>query len=111
MLRLEDNELLCRVGPGTPMGDFTRHYWIPALLSSELPDPDCPPKRTRLLGEDVIAFRDSADRVGLIGNHCPHRGAPLFFGRNEEDGIRCVYHGWKVDVTGAGLEMPNEPPE
>jgi phthalate 4,5-dioxygenase len=111
MLRAEDNEVLCRVGPGTPMGDLMRQYWIPALLSNELSEPDGPPRRIRLLGEDLIAFRDTTGKVGLIGNHCPHRGASLFFGRNEEEGIRCVYHGWKFDVTGACLDMPNEPPE
>src|SRR3954462_13902670 len=111
MLSKEDNELLTRVGPGTPMGRLMREYWIPALMSSELPEPDGPPMRVRLLGEDLIAFRDSQGRVGLLGNHCPHRGASLFFGRNEESGLRCVYHGWKFDVTGACIDMPNEPTE
>ena len=97
MLTSEDNELLCRVGPGTPMGDLMRQYWIPALLSSELPAPDCPPLRVRLLGENLIAFRATSGEVGLIQNACPHRGASLFFGRNEEEGLRCVYHGWKFD--------------
>ena len=98
MLSSEDNELLCRVGPGTPMGDLMRQYWIPALLSGELPAPDCPPVRVRLLGENLIAFRATSGEVGLIQNACPHRGASLFFGRNEEEGLRCVYHGWKFDV-------------
>jgi phenylpropionate dioxygenase-like ring-hydroxylating dioxygenase large terminal subunit len=111
MLSHEDNELLTRVGPGTPMGELMRQYWIPALMSSELPEPDGPPMRVRLLREDLIAFRDSQGRVGLLGNHCPHRGASLFFGRNEEDGLRCVYHGWKFDVAGACVDMPNEPAE
>ena len=111
MLTSEDNELLCRVGPGTPMGDLMRQYWIPALLSSELPEPDGPPVRVRLLGENLIAFRDTSGKVGLIQNHCPHRGASLFFGRNEEDGLRCVYHGWKFDATGACVDMPSEPAE
>src|SRR2546428_10432922 len=111
MLTAEDNQLLTRVGPGTPMGELMRQYWLPVLLSSELPAPDCPPVRVRLLSENLIAFRDSAGRPGLLGNHCPHRGASLFFGRNEEDGLRCVYHGWKFDVTGACVDMPNEPPE
>ena len=95
MLSKEDNELLCRVGPGTPTGDLLRQYWIPAVLSEELPEPDGRPVRVRLLGEDLVAFRDSDGQVGLLANNCPHRGASLFFGRNEEAGIRCVYHGWK----------------
>ncbi|MBM2812780.1 MAG: Phthalate 4,5-dioxygenase, partial [Chloroflexi bacterium] len=99
MLSKEDNELLCRVGPGTIVGDLMRQYWIPALLSSELPETDGPQLRLRLLGEDLIAFRATSGRVGLVGNHCPHRGASLFFGRNEEEGLRCVYHGWKFDLV------------
>ncbi|HZT06988.1 MAG TPA: Rieske 2Fe-2S domain-containing protein [Chloroflexota bacterium] len=111
MLSKEDNDTICRVGPGTPMGDVMRQYWVPALAASELPAPDCAPVRVKLLGEELIAFRDVAGRVGLLGNHCPHRGASLFFGRNEQAGLRCVYHGWKFDVTGACVDMPNEPPE
>ena len=111
MLTSEDNELLCRVGPGTPMGDLMRQYWIPVLLTSELPEPDGPPMRVRLLGENLIAFRDTSGKVGLIQNPCPHRGASLFFGRNEEEGLRCVYHGWKFDVAGACVDMPTEPAE
>src|SRR5438045_3835028 len=111
MLSKEDNELITRVGPCTPMGNLMREYWIPAVLSKELDGPDCPPRRLRLLGEDLIAFRDSSGKVGILGNHCPHRGASLFFGRNEENGLRCVYHGWKFDVSGACLDMPNEPAE
>src|SRR5213593_4599799 len=111
MLSKQDNELLTRVGPGTPMGQLMREYWIPALLSSELAGPDCDPRRLRLLGEDLIAFRDSGARVGLLRSNCPHRGASLFFGRNEENGLRCVYHGWKFDVAGHCVDMPNEPPE
>jgi phthalate 4,5-dioxygenase len=111
MLSKEDNELLCRVGPGTPMGDLMRQYWIPAVLSSELPATDGPPMRVRLLGEDLIAFRATSGKVGLIQNACPHRGASLFFGRNEEEGLRCVYHGWKFDVSGACVDMPSEPSE
>ncbi|HZT08652.1 MAG TPA: Rieske 2Fe-2S domain-containing protein [Chloroflexota bacterium] len=111
MLSAEDNELLTRTGPGTPMGALMREYWIPALMSAELPNPAGPPVRVRLLGEDLIAFRDSTGRVGLVGNHCPHRGASLFFGRNEEGGLRCVYHGWKFDTAGRCVDMPNEPPE
>src|SRR5438445_1493607 len=108
MLRREDNELVTRVGPGTPMGLTLRRYWMPALLSSELPHADGDPLRVRVLGEDLVAFRDSNGSVGLIQNNCPHRGASLFFGRNEEGGIRCVYHGWKFDVSGQCLDMPAE---
>jgi phenylpropionate dioxygenase-like ring-hydroxylating dioxygenase large terminal subunit len=111
MLSREDNELLCRVGPDTPVGALIRQYWIPALLASEVPEPDGAPVRVRLLGENLIAFRATSGRVGLIQNHCPHRGASLFFGRNEGEGIRCVYHGWKFDCEGACVDMPNEPPE
>jgi phthalate 4,5-dioxygenase oxygenase subunit len=111
MLTQQDNELVTRVGPGTPMGNLMRQYWVPAMLSSELPQPDCDPVRVLLLGEQLIAFRDSQGKVGLLANNCPHRGASLFFGRNEESGIRCVYHGWKFDVSGACIDMPNEPAE
>src|SRR6266481_125133 len=111
MLSKEDNELLCRVGPGTPMGDLMRQYWLPAMLSSELPSPDSDPKRVLLLGEQLIAFRDSNGKIGLLANNCPHRGASLFFGRNEEAGLRCVYHGWKFDALGNCIDMPNEPAE
>jgi nitrite reductase/ring-hydroxylating ferredoxin subunit len=111
MLSREDTELLCRVGPGTAMGDLIRQYWIPALMSSELPEPDGAPTRVRLLGENLIGFRVTSGRVGLIQNHCPHRGASLFFGRNEGEGLRCAYHGWKYDCEGACVDMPNEPPE
>src|SRR3954463_15168336 len=111
MLSQEENELITRVGPGTPTGELLRRYWQPALLTAELPEPDGDPLRVRLLGEDLVAYRDSAGRVGLLGAHCPHRGAALFFGRNEEEGLRCVYHGWKFDVTGACVDMPSEPAE
>ena len=111
MLSRDDNELLCRVGPGTPMGALLRQYWIPALTSRELPAPDGPPVRVRLLGENLVAFRVTSGKVGLIQNHCPHRGTSLFFGRNEDEGLRCVYHGWKFDCTGACVDMPSEPPE
>ncbi|MDB6083476.1 MAG: aromatic ring-hydroxylating dioxygenase subunit alpha, partial [Gammaproteobacteria bacterium] len=108
-MRQEENELYSRVGAGTPMGNLIRQYWIPVLLSTELAEPDGKPARVRLLGENLIAFRDTAGRVGLVGNHCPHRGASLFFGRNEEGGLRCVYHGWKFDVSGRCVDLPNEP--
>src|ERR671929_428344 len=111
MLSRTDNQLLTRVGPGTPMGNLLRCFWQPFALASELPRPDSDPVRVRLLGEDLIAFRDSNGQVGLIQDHCPHRGASLFFGRNEESGLRCVYHGWKFDVTGQCVDMPNEPAE
>ncbi len=111
MLSQADNELLTRVGPGTPMGNLFRQYWLPALLSSELPERDGAPRRLRLLGEDLVAFRDSRGRVGMLAANCAHRGASLFFGRNEEDGLRCVYHGWKYDVAGRCVDMPNEPAE
>ena len=110
MLSAEDNELLTRVGPGTPMGKLLRRYWTPALLVSEVPAPDSDPVRVRLLGEDLVAFRDTNGRVGLVQENCPHRGASLFFGRNEEGGLRCPYHGWKFDADGACVDMPTEPP-
>jgi phthalate 4,5-dioxygenase oxygenase subunit len=107
MLTKEENEFLTRTGPGTPMGDLFRRFWIPALLSEELPGPNCPPVRTQLLGEKLVAFRDSEGKVGLLDRYCSHRGADLFYGRNEEGGIRCVYHGWKFDTEGRCLEIPN----
>ena len=110
MLTREDNETLTRIGQGTPMGDVIRRYWMPALLSSELPEPDCPPVRVKLLGEELVAFRDTQNRVGLLSEFCPHRLTSMFFGRNEEGGLRCVYHGWKFDVTGNCMDMMNEPP-
>jgi phthalate 4,5-dioxygenase oxygenase subunit len=111
VLGQEENALLTQVGPGTPMGNLMRQYWVPALLSVELPEADCPPVRVRLLGESLIAIRTTAGKVGLLAHSCPHRGASLFFGRNEEEGIRCVYHGWKFDVAGRCVDMPSEPPE
>jgi phthalate 4,5-dioxygenase len=111
MLKQEENELITRVGPGTPMGNFMREYWVPAMLSSEALTPDSDPVRILLLGEQLIAFRDSNGKIGLLQNNCPHRGASLFFGRNEEAGLRCVYHGWKFDVDGNCIDMPNEPAE
>ena len=110
MLTREDNETLTRIGQGTPMGDVIRRYWMPALLSSELPEPDCPPVRVKLLGEELVAFRDTQNRVGLLSEFCPHRLTSMFFGRNEEGGLRCVYHGWKFDVSGNCMDMMNEPP-
>ena len=110
MLTPQDNELMCRVGPGTPMGEVLRHYWLPLLFPNEL-EADGAPLRTRLLGEDLVAWRNADGSIGLMQNACPHRGASMFFGRNEENGLRCVYHGWKFDVTGACVDMPNEPAE
>jgi phthalate 4,5-dioxygenase len=107
----EDNVRLTRVGPGTPMGNLMRRYWQPVALSTELPEKDGPPIRVRILGEDLIAFRDSNDAIGLVDAFCPHRRAPMFFGRNEECGLRCVYHGWKFDVNGTCVDMPSEPPD
>ncbi len=109
MLTKEENELLTHIGPGTPMGNMLRRYWIPACLSEEIPEPDGTPKRVRLLGENLVAFRDSNGRIGLIEEYCPHRGASLVFGRNEESGIRCLYHGWKIDVEGNLVDTPVEP--
>jgi phthalate 4,5-dioxygenase len=108
MLSEEDNEILTRVGPGTLMGDLLRRYWIPACLGSEVAEPDGPPTRVRLLGEDLVAFRDTSGRVGLIEESCPHRGASLFYGRNEDCGLRCTYHGWKFDVTGQCTDQRSE---
>ena len=104
-----DSVELTRVGPGTVMGQLMREYWIPALMSSEL-GCDGPPLRLMLLGEKLIAFRDSTGRVGVMDHRCPHRCASLFLGRNEEGGIRCIYHGWKFDVAGNCLDMPNMSP-
>lgn len=106
MLSREDNELLTRVGPGTPMGNLFRRFWLPALLSSEM-TPDSPARRLRILCEDLVAFRDSNGTVGIVDAYCAHRRVPLFFGRNEECGLRCPYHGWKFDVNGHCLEIPN----
>jgi phthalate 4,5-dioxygenase oxygenase subunit len=109
MFKQEDSERLCQVGVGAPMNEVFRRYWIPALLSEELPNPDCPPVRVRLLSEDLIAFRDTNGVIGLMDAYCPHRRAHLFWGRNEECGLRCVYHGWKFDTTGQCVDTPNEP--
>jgi phthalate 4,5-dioxygenase len=111
MLTTEENQLLTRTGPGTPMGELFRRYWLPVMLSTELPGPDCPPVKLTVLSEDLVAFRDSEGRVGVLDRYCPHRGSSLFWGRNEEAGLRCVYHGWKFDVSGSCVEMPNEPAE
>lgn len=109
MLSAEDNALLTRVGPGTPMGELMRRFWLPALLEEEVAQADGAPVRLRLLGEDLVAFRDSGGRIGILEAHCAHRRASLFFGRNEESGLRCVYHGWKYDVEGNCVDLPTEP--
>ena len=111
MLTKEENELVTRVGPGTPMGNLLRQYWLPVMMSTELATPDCPPVRIRILSENMIAFRTTSGQVGVVANACPHRGASMFFGRNEEEGLRCVYHGWKFDTAGNCIDMPSEPPE
>src|SRR5512146_1526591 len=107
-MKAADHKLLGETGPGTPMGNLLRRYWTAALLSRELPENDGAPVRVRILGEALIAFRDSNGKVGLIDEHCCHRGASLFFGENKECGLRCWYHGWKYDVTGQCVDMPNE---
>jgi phenylpropionate dioxygenase-like ring-hydroxylating dioxygenase large terminal subunit len=109
MLSKDNNDLLTRVGPGTPMGELLRRFWMPALLEEEIARPDCDPVRLRLLGEDLVAFRDTDGRVGIVEAYCAHRRAGLFFGRNEECGLRCVYHGWKFDVDGNCVDIPSEP--
>jgi phthalate 4,5-dioxygenase oxygenase subunit len=109
MLNATDNALLTQTGPGTAMGGLFRRFWIPVLLSQEVAEPDCPPVRVTILGQDLVAFRDTSGRVGLVDPRCPHRGADLFFGRNEECGIRCVYHGWKFTVDGDCADLPTFP--
>jgi phthalate 4,5-dioxygenase oxygenase subunit len=99
--------ILTRVGPGTPMGNLFRRFWLPALLSNELPEADGTPVRLRVLCEDLVAFRDTQGRVGIVNAYCPHKLAPLFFGRNEQCGIRCVYHGWKFNIDGECVDIPN----
>ena len=111
MLTPEQNEFLTRTGPGTPMGELFRRYWIPALLDSEIAQRDCPPVRLKLLGESLIAFRDTEGRIGIVDEFCAHRGVSLWFGRNEECGLRCSYHGWKYDVNGQCIDLPSEPGE
>ena len=109
MLSKEDNELLCRVGPGTPMGQLMRQYWLPALPSSEFAEADGPAKRMRLLGENLVMFRDTGGNLGALAEACPHRGASLYFGRYEECGLRCSYHGWKFDIRGTAWTFQPNP--
>jgi len=108
MLSREENEILCRIEGEAPMGRLMRAHWIPACMSEEVAEPDGTPVRVRLLGEDLVAFRDSRGRLGVLDEHCPHRRASLALGRNEECGLRCLYHGWKVDVEGNVVERPSE---
>ncbi|HEY6821039.1 MAG TPA: Rieske 2Fe-2S domain-containing protein, partial [Burkholderiales bacterium] len=110
MLTKEQNELLCRVEGATPMGGIMRRHWLPVCLSEEVAQPDGAPVRSRLLGEDLVVFRDSKNRLGVLGELCMHRRASLFFGRNEDCGLRCLYHGWKFDVEGNVVDMPSEAP-
>jgi phenylpropionate dioxygenase-like ring-hydroxylating dioxygenase large terminal subunit len=109
MLSQQETDLLCQVGPGTPMGEVFRRFWIPVVLSEEVPDPDSDPIAIRILGEDLLAFRATSGKVGLTSAYCAHRHAHLFWGRNEQEGIRCTYHGWKYDPSGQCVDMPNEP--
>ncbi len=111
MLNAEDNKLLTDISPGSPMGDLMRQYWMPVMLSEELLEADGNPVRLTVLCENLVIFRDTGGRIGLFSEYCPHRRASLYYGRNEEGGLRCLYHGWKFDVTGQCLDMPNEPPE
>lgn len=110
-MNARENDLLTRTGPNTPMGRLLRRYWIPALSSAQLPEPDCPPVRVKLLGEELVAIRAGDGSVGVLDERCPHRRASLYFGRNEEQGLRCVYHGWKFGLDGRCLETPGEPNE
>jgi len=102
---------MTQVGLGTPVGEMLRRYWVTATLCSELPSPDRPPIHVCVLGEDLVAIRDTNGDVGLVDNYCPHGRASMFFGRNEECGFRCVYHGWKFDTNGDCVDMPSEPAE
>src|SRR5215475_4161984 len=111
MLTAEENELLCRVEGDAPMGQLMRRHWIPACMAEEVAEPDGTPIRVRLLGEDLVVFRDTDGKLGVLDEYCPHRRASLVLGRNEECGLRCLYHGWKFDVEGTVLEMTSEPAE
>jgi phthalate 4,5-dioxygenase oxygenase subunit len=109
MLTTAENDLLCRVEGDAPMGQIMRRHWLPACMSEEVTARDGAPVRARLLGEDLVVFRDSGGRLGILAEHCPHRQASLAFGRNEEGGLRCLYHGWKFDIDGKVLDMSCEP--
>src|SRR2546422_645333 len=108
MLTREQNELLTRVEGDAPMGGIMRSHWLPVCMSEEVTEKDGPPVKSRLVGEDLVVFRDSNGKLGVLDEHCPHRGASLVFGRNEECGLRCLYHGWKFDVEGNVVDMPSE---
>ncbi|HLB83803.1 MAG TPA: Rieske 2Fe-2S domain-containing protein, partial [Steroidobacteraceae bacterium] len=110
MMTPEENDLLCRVEGDAPMGRIMRRHWIAACLSEEVAEPDGAPVKVRLLGEDLVVFRDSKGRVGALDEYCSHRRASLLFARNEDCGLRCLYHGWKFDVEGNVLDMPSEAP-
>ena len=99
MLSAEDNAVLTQTGASTPMGRYFRRFWQPVALSRELPEPDGAPIKLQVMGEELVAFRDTLGRVGLVDAWCPHRAAHMYYRRNEECGLRCVYHGWKFDVT------------
>lgn len=110
MLSPRDNDLLTRTNADTPMGQYFRRFWQPVALAEELPDADGTPVRLEVMGEELVLFRDTEGKIGLLDARCPHRGAHLYFGRNEECGLRCVYHGWKFDVSGKAVDLPNIPP-
>ncbi len=111
MLKPEQNRLVIQTGPGTPMGALLRRYWIPVMLAEELPENECPPVRVKILSERLLAWRDTQGRLALTDEFCAHRGVSLWFGRNEHNGLRCPYHGWKYDHTGQCIEVPSEPSE
>jgi phthalate 4,5-dioxygenase oxygenase subunit len=111
MLRPEQNTFATQTGPGTPMGEMFRRYWIPAMHAEELPENECPPVRVKLLSERLLAWRDTQGNYALTDEFCAHRGVSLWFGRNEHNGLRCPYHGWKYDHTGQCIEVPSEPSE
>ena len=111
MLNREETDLLCRVEGDAPMGQIMRRHWMPACLIEEVAEPDGDPVKVRLLGEDLVIFRDTNGKIGILDEYCPHRRASLVFGRNEDCGLRCLYHGWKIDVEGNVVEMSSEPPQ
>lgn len=111
MLSAEDNRFLTQSDAGTPMGEMLRRFWMPVLLAEELPEKDGEPKKITVMGEELLAFRDTNGKIGIVDQYCPHRGANLWLGRNEECGIRCVYHGWKFDITGQCVDMPTSYPD
>ncbi|MCL6641133.1 MAG: Rieske 2Fe-2S domain-containing protein, partial [Candidatus Rokubacteria bacterium] len=110
MLSAAENEFITRTGPGTPMGALLRRYWHPFWLAADAPEADGAPVRVRLMGEDLVLFRDSDGRLALIQERCPHRGTSLFYGVNDKGGLRCIYHGWKFDVEGRCIDMPSDAP-